>query len=279
MKLRRSMVAVAIVAALPGPLPQLKSDVSTAGAPHALQRDADRPDVMILLTDQQRADAFGAAGAADLLTPVMDRLARQGVLFTRAFAATPQCSPSRAALLTGLYPHRTGVMGNTGGERGRQGGPCLRRKTGRIVGDRRVGRHRGRRPRGMSAALDRSLPTLGQIFAAAGYETAYFGKWHLGGTPGDTGSSRTTRRSTTRRLPAACRVRAEARRQRSAQAAVSDRLLDEPSRHLQRLHGCPPDARALAAIRLPQTWPTISHEAFPAATLSRGGSGQALCRR
>jgi hypothetical protein len=61
MKLRRSMVAVAIVAALPGPLPQFKSDVSTAGAPRALQRDADRPDVMIVLTDQQRADAFGAA--------------------------------------------------------------------------------------------------------------------------------------------------------------------------------------------------------------------------
>ena len=39
----------------------------------------------------------------------------------------------------------------------------------------------------MSPALDRSIPTLGRIFAAAGYETAYFGKWHLGGTPGDYG--------------------------------------------------------------------------------------------
>ena len=124
------------------------------------QAHASRPDVVILLTDQQRADAFGAAGAVDLRTPVMDGLARDGVLFARAFAATPQCSPSRASLLTGRYPHRTGVLGNTGGD------PP---------------------PAGMSPALDRSIPSLGQIFAAAGYQTAYFGKWHLGATPGEYG--------------------------------------------------------------------------------------------
>jgi arylsulfatase A-like enzyme len=125
-----------------------------------LQSDATRPDIVIVLTDQQRADAFGAAGTSELQTPAMDRLAAQGVLFTRAFAATPQCSPSRAALLTGRYPHRTGVMGNTAPK-----GP----------------------PAGMSEALDRTLPTLGRVFTAAGYETAYFGKWHLGGTPGEYG--------------------------------------------------------------------------------------------
>jgi choline-sulfatase len=123
-----------------------------------------RPDVIIVLTDQQRADAFGAAGAVDLQTPAMDRLARDGVVFTRAFTATPQCSPSRAALMTGRYPHRTGVMGNTVDGGGK--GPA---------------------PAGMSGSLDRSLPTLGRLFAAAGYETAYFGKWHLGGSPGDYG--------------------------------------------------------------------------------------------
>ena len=129
---------------------------------------ADRPDIFILLTDQQRADAFGAAGATDVRTPAMDRLARQGVLFTHAFAATPQCSPSRAALMTGRHPHRTGVMGNTGGE-GRDAAAS------------------GGVPAGMSDALDRSIPALGQVFAAAGYETAYFGKWHLGGNPGQYG--------------------------------------------------------------------------------------------
>ena len=138
------------------------------------QREPARPDVVILLTDQQRADAFGAAGAADVRTPAMDRLARQGVLFTRAFAATPQCSPSRAALLTGRHPHRTGVMGNTA-ERG-----GARRGAGRAVDEAPP-------PAGMSGPLDRSIPTLGRMFAAAGYDTAYFGKWHLGGTPGDYG--------------------------------------------------------------------------------------------
>jgi arylsulfatase A-like enzyme len=128
------------------------------------QASRRRPDVILLLTDQQRADAFGAAGAADLRTPVMDRLAREGVVFTRAFTATPQCSPSRAALMTGRYPHRTGVMGNTVDGEGK-----------------------GPPPAGMSGRLDRSLPTLGRLFAAAGYETAYFGKWHLGGSPGDYG--------------------------------------------------------------------------------------------
>jgi hypothetical protein len=52
-----------------------------------------RPDVIIVLTDQQRADAFGAGGAGDVRTPALDRLARQGMMFTKAFTATPQCSP------------------------------------------------------------------------------------------------------------------------------------------------------------------------------------------
>jgi arylsulfatase A-like enzyme len=129
----------------------------------ACARAASRPDIVVLLTDQQRADALAAVGAAGLRTPALDRLAREGALFTRAFCATPQCSPSRAALLTGRYPHRTGVMGNV--DENASGQPAA----------------------GMSAALDRSMATLGRIFAGAGYQTAYFGKWHLGGNPGDYG--------------------------------------------------------------------------------------------
>ncbi|MBM3838945.1 MAG: DUF4976 domain-containing protein [Verrucomicrobia bacterium] len=113
------------------------------------------PDIAILLTDQQRADALGIVDST-FQTPAMDQLARGGVRFTRAFCATPQCSPARAALLTGKYPHRVGVMGN--------------------VGSTPVSA-------GMSPGLDPDVTSLGKIFAAAGYETAYFGKWHLGGTP------------------------------------------------------------------------------------------------
>ena len=153
----------------PRVVPALVAAVMAIVTPGTLggRQATPRPDVVIVLTDQQRADAFGAAGATDVQTPTMDRLAAQGVLFTQAFSATPQCSPSRAALMTGRYPHRTGVMGNTGGD-------------GESVDASRV-------PAGMSGPLDRSLPTFAGVLGAAGYETAYFGKWHLGGTPGDYG--------------------------------------------------------------------------------------------
>src|SRR5688572_3561399 len=116
------------------------------------------PDIVILLTDQQRADAMG--DSPGLRTPSMNQLAREGVQFNRAYCATPQCSPSRAALLTGRYPHRVGVMGNVA-ERGT--------------------------PAGMSPPLDRTIPGLGRLLTSAGYETAYFGKWHLGNDPGSYG--------------------------------------------------------------------------------------------
>ena len=95
-----SIAALAIAVAALGATDDATTNIPAAAGSVRAQGGAGRPDVIIVLTDQQRADAFGAAGAADLHTPVMDRLARQGVLFTHAFAATPQCSPSRAALLT-----------------------------------------------------------------------------------------------------------------------------------------------------------------------------------
>ena len=161
-------VVLAVAALLSVAAPHAAAVRESATSP--VQRPAERPDIVILLTDQQRADAFAAAGGAGLRTPAMDRIARQGVLFTHAITPTPQCSPARAALLTGRHPHRTGVMGNVVEGAGR-----------------RAGAAEARPPAGMSPALDRSLPTLGRVFAAAGYDTAYFGKWHLGGTPGDYG--------------------------------------------------------------------------------------------
>ncbi len=195
------------------------------------QASHSRPDVIIVLTDQQRADAFGASGAADLRTPVMDRLGREGVVFTRAFTATPQCSPSRAALMTGRYPHRTGVMGNTvEGSAGGKGPP----------------------PAGMSGPLDRSLPTLGRVFAAAGYETAYFGKWHLGGSPGDYGFQ--THDSKVHDPTLASRVVAYLRK-RAAHETRPPLLLIVSWLNPHDIYGVvdapPPDARARAAARLP----------------------------
>ena len=64
----------------------------------------DRPNILILYTDQQRWDALGANGNNDIQTPNLDRLATEGVNFSRYFVQNPVCMPSRASFLTGQYP-------------------------------------------------------------------------------------------------------------------------------------------------------------------------------
>lgn len=114
-----------------------------AGLP-ALAKGASRPNILVFLTDQETAMVPGPVN-----TPNRRRLEAQGVRFTHAFCNTPQCSAARSALLTGLEPHQTGVLTNVDG--GSLGKP-----------------------------LSPKLPTLGSVFRAAGYQTGYFGKWHLG---------------------------------------------------------------------------------------------------
>ncbi|HEY8742395.1 MAG TPA: sulfatase-like hydrolase/transferase, partial [Chloroflexota bacterium] len=70
---------------------------------------AARPNVLLIVTDQQRPDLFGAAGRVPVRTPATDRLAAEGATFTRAYAACPVCTPSRATLLSGQYPSRHGA--------------------------------------------------------------------------------------------------------------------------------------------------------------------------
>jgi len=67
-----------------------------------------QPNLLFILTDQQRSDALGAVSAW-MKTPALDRLAREGVLFRRCVTQSPGCVPARASLMTGLYPHNTGV--------------------------------------------------------------------------------------------------------------------------------------------------------------------------
>src|SRR5262245_36979061 len=68
-----------------------------------------RPNILFLLTDDQRWDALGAAGNLIVRTPNLDRLARKGVLFTNSFGTTPVCYASRATLYTGQYNRRHGI--------------------------------------------------------------------------------------------------------------------------------------------------------------------------
>jgi N-acetylglucosamine-6-sulfatase len=103
------------------------------------------PNVVVILVDDLRWDDLGIEGHPFAQTPNIDQLAREGVRFRNAFATTPLCSPSRAAILTGQYVHTNGIIDNTA---------------------RDSASHR--------------LPTFAQPLARAGYQTAFFGKWHMG---------------------------------------------------------------------------------------------------
>ena len=109
--------------------------------------DGRRPNVLLIITDQQFADAMSCRmGRQYIHTPAMDGLAARGVLFARAYSANPLCMPSRNSLFTGRYPHETRVTMNA-------------------------------HPKG---GLDPTeFVCMGTYFRNAGYETAYSGKWHL----------------------------------------------------------------------------------------------------
>jgi arylsulfatase A-like enzyme len=73
----------------------------------------NRINILFLMDDQHRGDWLGAAGAGWMITPNLDRLAHEGVLFRRAYSSVPSCLAARAALLTGLSPWGHGVLGYT----------------------------------------------------------------------------------------------------------------------------------------------------------------------
>jgi arylsulfatase A-like enzyme len=70
----------------------------------AASEERKRPNVLLIMTDQHRADALGFMGGGIVQTPNLDRLARRGVIFDNAFAQSPVCMASRAAIHTGRYP-------------------------------------------------------------------------------------------------------------------------------------------------------------------------------
>ena len=72
----------------------------------------DKPNIILIITDQQRFDTINALGAPWMKTPVLDKLAREGAAFTNCYVTSPVCVGSRASLFTGMYPHATGVFTN-----------------------------------------------------------------------------------------------------------------------------------------------------------------------
>lgn len=120
--------------------------------PQALDRP---PNIVILLADDLGYGGLGVQGDKEARTPNIDALAVNGVRLTNAYANHPVCSPSRAALMTGIYQHRMGFEFNSGS------------------------------PANTSDKFGVSLsqPTLPERLKAAGYATGMFGKWHVGFRP------------------------------------------------------------------------------------------------
>ena len=115
------------------------------------------PNIIVILADDLGYGDLGCYGSSVHDTPRLDAMADEGVRFTDFYSASPVCSPSRAALMTGCYPRRVGL------ERGHNGRPVL------FPADP-IGLH-----------PDES--TIGDVLRDAGYATALIGKWHLGDQP------------------------------------------------------------------------------------------------
>lgn len=86
-------------------------DRAMADGPADSRSPSAQPDVLLIMPDQMRGDCLSILGHPAVRTPTIDQLAQQGVLFRRAYSTVPSCIPARYALLTGLYPRTSGVVG------------------------------------------------------------------------------------------------------------------------------------------------------------------------
>jgi arylsulfatase A-like enzyme len=125
-------------------------------SPTAISRSVSKPNILLIVSDDQRPDTIAALGNNVIRTPSLDRLVRRGSTFTRAVCANPICTPSRAEILTGCTGMRNGVFD-------------------------------------FGRTIDASLPTLPEPFRDAGYATWYCGKWHNDGRPARHGYESTKR--------------------------------------------------------------------------------------
>ena len=153
MKFRRTVgIVLAVVAAL---------SLAVLGAGVSVWR-ADRPNIVFFLIDDLGWRDAGFMGSSYYDTPNIDRLARQGMVFTNAYANGPNCAPTRASLMSGQYTPRHGIYTVSPSARG---DTRLRRL---LVEE-------------TETALDLETVTLAEALKEDGYATAHIGKWHLGG--------------------------------------------------------------------------------------------------
>lgn len=131
-----------------------------------------RPNIILIVADDLGAMDLGCYGSKFHRTPNLDALAARGLRFTAAYAAAPVCSPTRAALMTGMHPARIGLTDWLSGRPDRPDQPLSRPAT--------------------LNHLPLDFETMAECLARSGYTTAHVGKWHLGGqgfSPQDQGFS------------------------------------------------------------------------------------------
>lgn len=108
------------------------------------QAQPKRPNIVVIFSDDHAQQSISAYGSKLMQTPAIDRLAKEGALFSNSFVTNSICAPSRAVLLTGKYGHKSGLIDNSAGR-----------------------------------SFDGSQQQIQKLLAAQGYQTAWIGKWHL----------------------------------------------------------------------------------------------------
>ena len=130
--------------AIPSRRDFLKTGATFAlGAPFIGRQKAMKPNLLFIWTDEQRADTLAVYGNQKIHAPNLNRLAGECVVFENAYVSQPVCTPSRATVMTGLWPHQTGCIAN-------------------------------------NVPLPKNAKCFPEILNDPDYRTGYFGKWHLG---------------------------------------------------------------------------------------------------
>ena len=105
---------------------------------------AEKPNILFIMTDQHFADVMSnVMGDKYVKTPHLDKLVKDGLRFDKAYAPNPICKPARNSIFSGYYPFETGIQNNS------------------------------------SKKLPAHMISMGLHFKKAGYDTGYFGKWHI----------------------------------------------------------------------------------------------------